>query len=137
MDETWNRRAESLNARLAGEGLPVRVANLASIWTVGYATPSRYNWMFQYYLRAEGLTLSWVGSGRLIFSHNYTDADFEAVAERIVAAARAMREDGWWWRSQSLTDASIRKQVLREMALARLPRIPWPARRSDRTARLA
>ena len=35
--------------------------------------------MLQYYLRAEGLALSWVGTGRLIFSLNYTDADFEAV----------------------------------------------------------
>ena len=60
-------------------------------------SPSRYNWMLQYYLRAEGLALSWVGTGRLIFSLNYTEADFEAVAERFVAAAKAMQRDGWWW----------------------------------------
>ena len=41
------------------------------------------------YLRAEGLALSWVGTGRLIFSLNYTDADFAAVADRFVAAAKA------------------------------------------------
>ena len=67
--------------------LPVRVANLSTIWTVCYTRPSRYNWMLQYYLRAEGLALSWVGTGRLIFSLNYSDADFLAVAERFVAAA--------------------------------------------------
>ena len=77
--------------------LPVRVANLSSIWTVCYTQPSRYNWMLQYYLRAEGLALSWVGTGRLIFSLNYTDADFEAVAERFVAAARAMQRRRLWW----------------------------------------
>ena len=44
--------------------------------------------MFQYYLRAEGLALSWIGSGRLIFSLNYTQADFDAVADRFVAAAK-------------------------------------------------
>ena len=60
-------------------------------------SPSRYNWMLQYYLRAEGLALSWVGTGRLIFSLNYTEADFAAVAERFVAAAQAMQRDGWWW----------------------------------------
>ena len=27
------------------------------------------------------------------------DADFEAVAERFMAACRAMRDDGWWWRA--------------------------------------
>ena len=39
----------------------------------------------------EGLALSWVGTGRLIFSLNYSDADFEAVADSFVAAARAMQ----------------------------------------------
>ena len=89
LDEVWNGRAEWLNRRLREEGLPVQVASLSSIWTVCYTQPSRYNWMLQYYLRAEGLALSWVGTGRLIFSLNYTDADFEAVADRFVAAARA------------------------------------------------
>jgi glutamate-1-semialdehyde 2,1-aminomutase len=96
------------------------VANLSSIWTIGYTTPSRYHWMFQYYLRAQGLALSWVGSGRLIFSHNYSDADFEAVALRVIAAARAMLEDGWWWHAPALTNATIRRQILRELLTARV-----------------
>ena len=57
---------------------------------VHYTEPSRYNWMLQYYLRAEGLALSWVGTGRLIFSLNYTDADFAEVAEPL---RRRGRED--------------------------------------------
>ena len=84
-DELWNRRARELNERLRAQGLPVQVANISSIWTVSYLQPSRYNWMFQYYLRAAGLALSWVGTGRLIFSLNYTDADFAEVADRFVA----------------------------------------------------
>ncbi len=60
LDERWNARAASLNARMEAEDLPVRFANLGTIWTVLYARPSRYNWMLQYYLRAEGLALSWV-----------------------------------------------------------------------------
>ena len=119
-DERWNARAIELNRRLASEALPVRVANLSSIWTVLYPRPSRYNWMLQYYLRAEGLALSWIGTGRLIFSFDYSDADFAAVTERFLAAARAMERDGWWWSPPALTNRSIRRQILREMIRQRL-----------------
>src|SRR6478736_2115217 len=103
LDETWNGRATRLNQVLAQHDLPVRVANLSSIWMVHYTEPSRYNWMLQYYLRLEQLALSWVGTGRLIFSLNYTDADFAEVADRFVAAAENMKKDRWWWRDAALT----------------------------------
>ena len=119
LDATWDARAARLNQRLQGEGLPVRVANLSTVWTVLYTQPSRYNWMLQYYLRAMGLALSWVGSGRLIFSLNYTDSDFEAVADRFVSAAGAMQADGWWWSDAGLTNKSIRRRVLFEMLACR------------------
>jgi glutamate-1-semialdehyde 2,1-aminomutase len=114
-DEVWDRRAAALNARLADEGLPVQVANLSSIWTVCYTQPSRYNWMFQYYLRAEGLAVSWVGTGRLIFSLDYRDADFDAIADRLVRAARSMRDDGFWWSDGTLTNRAIKRRILREV----------------------
>jgi glutamate-1-semialdehyde 2,1-aminomutase len=76
--------------------------------------------MLQYYLRAEGLALSWVGTGRLIFSLNYTDADFEAVAGRFVNAARAMQRDSWWWSDAALTNQSIKRRILRELIAQRL-----------------
>ena len=120
LDETWNSRAARLNERLATAGVPVQVANLSTVWTVNYTLPSRYHWMLQYYLRLQGLTLSWVGTGRLIFSLNYTEADFEAVAVRFVAGARAMMEDGWWWQGAGLTVKSIRRRILREMLARRL-----------------
>ena len=96
LDATWQRRTASLNRRLAERGLPLTIAHLSSVWTVCYTASSRYNWMFQYYLREAGLALSWIGTGRLIFSLNFSDADFEAVADRFLAAAEAMRRDGWW-----------------------------------------
>jgi glutamate-1-semialdehyde 2,1-aminomutase len=119
LDATWNSRAKALNDRLTAAGLPVRVANLSSIWTVYYPVPSRYNWMFQYYLRAAGLSLSWVGTGRLIFSLNYTDADFAEVADRILSAAEDMQRDGWWWSDPALTNKAIRRRVFKEMIQAR------------------
>src|SRR5262249_2281061 len=97
LDERWNDRAAALNERLRAERLPVEVANLGTIWTVGYTQPSRYHWMLQYYLRATGLALSWVGSGRIIFSLAYSEEDFAKVADAFVAAARDMAADGWWW----------------------------------------
>jgi glutamate-1-semialdehyde 2,1-aminomutase len=124
LDELWNARAAQLNERLRNEGLPVQVANLSSIWTVFYTQPSRYNWMLQFYLRAEGLALSWVGTGRLIFSLNYTQADFEMVADRFVAAAKAMQRDGWWWADPATTNKSIRRSLLREMLAHRLSSPP-------------
>ena len=115
LDDIWDGRAQKLNEALAAEGLPVQVANLSSIWMVNYTTPSRYNWMLQYYLRAEGLALSWVGTGRFIFSLNYTDADFAEVMQRFVAAASKMKEDGWWWHDAAMTNKTIRRQIMREM----------------------
>lgn len=120
LDHTWDERSRNLNERLAAEGLPVCVANMSSIWTVSYTQASRYNWMFQYYLKAEGLLLSWVGTGRFIFSLNYTDADFAMVANKFMQAARRMVWDGWWWPASELTNKSIRRGILSEMLRARL-----------------
>ena len=114
----WDERATQLNARLEAAQLPVRVRNLCSVWTVCYTQPSRYNWMLQFYLRMEGLALSWVGTGRLIFSLNYSTADFDAVAERFVTAARAMQQDGWWWSDAHLTNKAIKRRILKEMIAA-------------------
>ena len=115
VDALWISRAAAFNRRMLEENLPIQIANLSSIWTVLYSEPSRYNWMLQYYLRAEGLLLSWVGSGRLIFSLNYSDAEFLAVTERFVAAAKGMQDDQWWWCNVGVTNKSIRRGILREL----------------------
>ena len=120
LDEVWNARAARVTQQLRELKLPLQVANLSSIFTMMYTQPSRYNWMLQYYLRAQGLALSWVGTGRFIFSLNYTDADFEQVVIRIIAAAQAMQGDGWWWRNPLLTNKLIKRKVLKELIAARL-----------------
>ena len=115
LDDCWNSRAARFNDQMQQAELPLRMANLSSIWTVLYTAPSRYNWMLQFYLREQGLALSWVGTGRLIFSLNYTEADFDAVLQRFIAAARHMQADGWWWQNEALSNRSIRRGLLREM----------------------
>ena len=115
LDAVWDARAAQLNTALQQAGVPVRVAHLSSIWTVNYTQPSRYNWMLQFYLREQGLALSWVGTGRLVFSLNYSAADFDAVCGRFVTAAQAMQADGWWWSAPTQTNRSIRRGLLREM----------------------
>ena len=115
VDARWNARTARFNARLAEAGVPARVANIQSIWTVLYEQPSRYNWMLQFYLRAHGLALSWVGTGRLIFSLNYGGDDFDAVLDRFVAAASQMQAEGWWWNDPAQSNRTIRRGLLREM----------------------
>lgn len=115
VDQRWNERAARLNQRLKAAQLPFRVVNMSSVFTITYTQPSRYHWMLQFYLRAAGLALSWVGTGRLIFSLNYSDADFDAVTERFVSAGLAMQADGWWWQPEGYRFAHIRRQIVREM----------------------
>jgi len=117
LEERWNARCKLFNDTMTSQGLPVQAANMSSVWTVYYTQPSRYNWMLQYYLRLEGLALSWVGTGRMIFSLNYSDADFEAVLQKFVAAATRMKHDGWWWHTPELTNKSIRRSILKETFL--------------------
>ena len=114
LDDRWNARAQHFNKAMQAVGLPLQAANMSSVWTLFYTQPSRYNWMLQYYLRLHGLALSWVGTGRLIFSLNYSDADFEAVVQRFVAAGHQMQQDGWWWQSPTLTNKLIRRRILKE-----------------------
>jgi len=76
--------------------------------------------LFQHYLRLEGLALSWVGTGRIIFSLNYTQEDFDQVSRSFVRAAENMKRDGWWWSSPTLTNKTIKRRILREMLMAKL-----------------
>lgn len=134
LDTTWDARAEQLNRRLAGKGIPVRVVNLSTIWTVLYTRPSRYNWMLQYYLRRHGLALSWVGTGRLIFSLNYTADDFQEVAQRFEAAAEAMLGDGWWWQADASTTkcaSIIKRQVVGELVYHGIRKLVTPRQSRD------
>jgi glutamate-1-semialdehyde 2,1-aminomutase len=115
LETTWSTRKTLLNDLLKREGLPLRVEAMSTVWTVLYDVPSRFNWLLQFYLRREGIALSWVGTGRLIFSLNFTDADFDNFCQRFVRAAHQMSAGGWWWAPQGQTNKQIRRSMLLEM----------------------
>jgi glutamate-1-semialdehyde 2,1-aminomutase len=119
------RWVRSTNARLAEAGLPLRVVHLASIWTLLFTEPSRYSWLLQYYLRAEGVTLSWVGTGRCLSSMDFADEDYAALQDKLLAAARAMKADGWWPTAEEHPgrERAMRKSLVREVvgSVVRLP----------------
>ncbi len=110
--ERWAARAAALNQALAERQYPVRMAHLDSVWTVQYTQSARYHWLLQFYLRAQGLALSWVGTGRIVFSLDWTDADFAAMTQRFLVACAAMQADGWW---DGAPDAKkLKRQLLSE-----------------------
>ena len=89
-------------------------------------------WNISSPLRAELATLDVLSNGRLIFGLDYTDADFEAVLVRFLAAARAMERDGWWWSDGRLSNRDIGRSILRELIASRFR--PGPGRGQAPTA---
>ena len=64
LDDRWNQRCKKFNQTMQEFNFPTRATNMSLIWTISYTQPGRYHWLLQFYLRAEGLALSWVGTGR-------------------------------------------------------------------------
>ncbi len=122
--EQWVR---SINESLGKLSLPVRVMNFATIWTVLFKEPGRYNWLLQYYLRAEGVTLSWVGTGRCMSSMDFTTDDYQELQTKLVNAAQTMKRDGWWLSEaqQPGRERTMRSRLIWEMAKSVL-QVPKP-----------
>ena len=126
MNERCGRWVRETNQRITEAGLPLRVVHLASVWTLLFTAPSRYNWLLQYYLRAEGVTLSWVGTGRCLSSMDFTDKDYAGLQTKLLDAAHAMKADGWWLTAEEHPERerAMRKSLVRELvgSVVRLPK---------------
>jgi glutamate-1-semialdehyde 2,1-aminomutase len=118
---------DATNHQLIALSLPLRVVHLATVWTVLFKEPSRYNWLLQYYLRAEGVTLSWVGTGRCLSSLDFTAEDYRELQIKLLNAAQRMKSDGWWLNAEEHPgrDKSMRMRLMREM-VGSLVQVPKP-----------
>ncbi len=119
--KVWQDRVACMNRRFSNEQLPIQVSHLHSVLSVQYLVPSRYNWMLQFYLRQQGLELSWTGTGRLIMSLAYTDDEFNEVISRFVQAAKNMKAHGWWWQDAKLSNKAIKRFMLVDVLTAQFP----------------
>jgi glutamate-1-semialdehyde 2,1-aminomutase len=121
--------AQSTNQALYSAGLPLRIAHLGTVWTVLFREPSRYNWLLQYYFRAEGLALSWVGTGRCLISMDFAPNDFADLQDSIVNAAQKMKLDGWWLTQEQhpKREREMKSRLIREMLGSLVP-MPRPLR---------
>ena len=117
----------STNQRLLEASLPLRVVNLGTVWTVLFKEPSRYNWLLQYYLRAEGVTLSWVGTGRCLSSMDFTVEDYRDLQAKLLTAAHKMKSDAWWLTAEEYPgrEKNMRARLTREM-FGSLVQVPKP-----------
>lgn len=119
--------AASVNKDFAERALPLRVVNLATVWTVLFQQPGRYNWLLQYYLRAEGVTLSWVGTGRCLSNMAFTAEHYDELGAKLTAAASRMMLDGWWLEGleQPERRKAMKSRLTREM-IGSILQVPKP-----------
>jgi glutamate-1-semialdehyde 2,1-aminomutase len=121
--------ALSVNRAFAEHALPLRVVNLATVWTILFQQPGRYNWLLQYYLHAEGVTLSWVGTGRCLSNMAFTLQDYNELQAKVVTAALRMKQDGWWLEGveQPMRRKAMKARLTREL-IGSIMQVPKPLR---------
>jgi len=125
-NELCSAWVEESNRAFAEDDLPIELVNLGTIWTVQFRAPSRYNWLLQYYLRAEDINLSWVGTGRCLSSLDYSEDDYDTLTSKLRSAATMMKEDKWWLTEEEQADQEkrIKSRLNKDLAgsIIRLPR---------------
>merc|ERR1719492_743814 len=83
------------NSAFKERGFPIKLTNWFSVWSILYTAPGRYHWMFQYFCKDAGINLSWVGTGRLLFSLEWKSEDYDRLLERVLLACEQMQKGGW------------------------------------------
>lgn len=121
--------AASVNKVFAERALPLRIVNLATVWTILFQQPGRYNWLLQYYLRAEGVVLSWVGTGRCLSNMAFQPEHYDELQAMLVNAAARMKEDGWWLDGLERPERrKVMQSRLRQEMIGSILQVPKPLR---------
>lgn len=102
------------NAAFGTKGYPIKLSNWFSVWSIMYTQPGRYHWMLQYYMKDADINMSWVGTGRLLFSLEWQEKDYDRLLEKMLVACENMRKGGWWAPPQ----ANIKQKLGMEMGRA-------------------
>jgi len=117
INQRCDRWAESTNQMLRQANVPISVVNLGTVWTVEFNQPGRYSWLLQYYLRAEGVNLSWVGTGRCAMSFDLEEDDYRELQIKLRNAAVSMKADKWWLSTDEQPNRNqiIKTRLIKEM----------------------
>jgi len=102
------------NGAFKKRGYPLELSSWFSVWSMMFTTPGRYHWMLQYYMRDAGVALSWVGTGRCLFSLDWTDENYAELLRRMLVACEQMQAGGWW----EAPRVNVKKAVSLEFAAA-------------------
>jgi len=114
MHECVDNFIKQANAAFKERDYPVQLANWFSVWSIMFTRPGRYHWMLQYYMKDAGVNLSWVGTGRLLFSLEWKKEDYDRLLERMLDACEMMNKGGWW----APPVANIKKVLAKEIGTA-------------------
>ncbi|MET1257119.1 aminotransferase class III-fold pyridoxal phosphate-dependent enzyme [Aliikangiella maris] len=121
IESIWNERVQRWNDKLAAKNLPIKIESMHTILTVIYLLPSRFNWMLQFYLRANNLELAWIGTGRFIMPFNVSEEDFENICDCFIQAVEQMQADQWWWQPENYSNKVIQRLMLNDILRAKFP----------------
>ena len=134
-----NQRCSRLGAR--DQRAPGRARRCRCAWCTSgrsgrcmFTEPGRYNWLLQYYLRAQGVTLTWVGTGRCLSNMDFTAKDYEELQTKLVRGRRdheGRRLVAERRRSYPGRDKIMRRRLTREV-LGHLIQVPRPSGASTR-----
>ncbi|ACI64822.1 predicted protein [Thalassiosira pseudonana CCMP1335] len=108
--------SQSLNARFANEGLPVRIRNFSNTFSFDFLNKSLYNSRYPQYLLAEGIFLGNYSTGKFNLNADVTMSDWKCLEEKFVSAASKMQRDGYFEPMKSAAKTKLYLSLMTKFA---------------------